>query len=91
MLSEPYRTVDENKHHRVRDGTLDEVIMKKWNLNFQYSTSKKGCFPISTVRNLDPQSKIHQITFVRCNHQKQNRLFIMTELNRLKKEICVCA
>ena len=22
-----------NKHHRVRNGTLDEIIMEKWNLN----------------------------------------------------------
>ena len=49
-----------NKHHRVLNGTQDEVIMKKWNLNWHYFTLKIGCFPSSIVQNLKPQSKFHK-------------------------------
>ena len=58
-LKVPTTQLMENKHHRVLNGTQDEVIMKKWNLNWQYFTLKIGCFPSSTFQNSKPQSKFH--------------------------------
>ena len=59
-LKVPTTQLMKNKHHRVLSWTQDEVIMKKWNLNWQYFTLKIGCFPSSTVQNLKPQSKFHE-------------------------------
>ena len=59
-VESPYNSIDENKHHRALNETQDEIIIKKWNLNWQCFTSKIGYFPSSTVQNLKPQSKFHE-------------------------------